>query len=91
MIKKKLKRFFPSDYTPPEGLLPLFHNTSKLRTPGDPNKIAIREDAKNLEVPCIFNVEKHPNELNLILHRMSRFMPRTTEFPWNLNNIELVS
>lgn len=67
--------FFPDDYTQPNDLLPLFHNFERLRSQ-DPEKQRIRQDAANLQVPCVFDFKKHPWEINLVLHRMCKFRPR---------------
>jgi len=68
--------FFPDVYYQNDlKLLPLFHDFDNLRTV-NPEKTIIRQQASSLNVPCVFNFEEHPREIDLVLHRMSKFCPR---------------
>lgn len=72
----RVRTFFPLEEQLPQDLLPLYHNTERLRGTQDPAKQSVRNDAANFIFPCIFDFRRHPRQINYILARMSKFIPR---------------
>jgi len=67
----------------PNDLDILFHNSDNLRTEKlkgkDAEKIqAIRAEAEKYTIPCVFDLEKHEEEINLLFNHILRHKPRTS-------------
>lgn len=68
--------FFPDAYYENDVvLLPLFHDFHNLRAV-NAERTKIREEAGDLVELCVFNFREHAREIDLVLHRMSKFRPR---------------
>lgn len=56
----------------PNDLKNLYYDTENLK-----KHTAIRDQAKNYRVPCIFNIEKHGKEVRALFKHMEKYMPRS--------------
>ena len=55
----------------PNDLLPVYYNVEKLKTEDE-----IRTQAKKYKVPCVFDLEKHGEQIDFLFHHMSTNKPR---------------
>lgn len=57
----------------PNDLEKLYFNFSKLRKTTD-----VRDDAKNYQIPCIFHIEKHKQQVDALFNHMAKSQPRSS-------------
>lgn len=56
---------------PPFNLNNLYFDYEDLKKETD-----IRDDAKKYDIPCVFNLQEHPQQINFLFHHLATQKPR---------------
>lgn len=62
----------------PKNLKHLFFNSKRLRIVKDKDKNIMREEAREYDLPCIFDIREHQKEIEFMFKHMVRNVPRSS-------------
>lgn len=60
------------------GLKELMYNDENLKGVKDQNIEQMRKEAKKYSIPCIFDLNQHEDEINIMIHHILTNLPRST-------------